>query len=472
MKSYRARISVNDLNKNSDAHIEKEVLVCGWIRSVRNAKAFSFIVINDGSTINNIQVIADNKLANYEAVSKLLAGASLAITGKLVKSTGKEQGVEIQATSIEIVGTVPEDYPLQKKGTSLEFLREISYLRPRTNTFGAVFRVKHAISFATHEFYNKNGFFYINTPIITGSDCEGAGEMFSVTKLPLNNVPKVNGAIDFSQDYFGKETHLTVSGQLEGECYALALGKVYTFGPTFRAENSNTTRHLSEFWMIEPEVAFADLDEIATLATNYVKYLIGYVMDNCMKELEFFQTHYQKDLIATLSHVRNSDFKRVTYTEAVDILIKASDKVKFEFPVKWGIDLQTEHERYLTEKHFNAPTIVTNYPKNIKAFYMKQNENEEAGKETVRAMDILVPGIGEIVGGSQREDDPERLLKRIREMKLKEEDYWWYLNLRKFGGAPHAGFGLGLERIVMYLTGMSNIRDVIAFPRTPKNAEF
>jgi asparaginyl-tRNA synthetase len=441
--------------------IDTDATVKGWIRSVRNSKKFSFIVLNDGSSQESLQIVVDAVLPNYTEVAALLAGSAVAITGRLVKSGGKNQSVEMQATTVEIIGAVDDTFPLQKKATSLEFLREQAHLRIRTNTFGAVMRVRHHLAMATHKFFSDRGFFYLNSPIISGVDAEGAGEMFHVKSSV--------------KDYFGadKETYLCVTGQLEGECYAMGLGSVYTFGPTFRSENSNTTRHLSEFWMIEPEVAFADLDEIAGLATDYIKYLISYALDNASKELEFLYSRedatVSKDHLDILKHVRDANFARVTYTEAIEILSKVDPSVKkFEYPTQWGSELQSEHERYLAEVHFKLPVIVTDYPKEFKAFYMKLNSD---GK-TVRAMDILVPGIGEIIGGSQREDNLEKLEKRMDELKMNKEPLWWYLDLRRFGSVPHAGFGLGFERALMYITGMNNIRDVIPFPRTPKNCDF
>lgn len=441
--------------------------VKGWVRSVRKSKKFSFMVINDGTTQLNLQAIVDADLPNYEAVASLLIGSSVSITGTLVESRGK-QPVEMQAKSVEIIQATDESYPLQKKATSLEFLREQAHLRPRTQTFSAVFRVRHALAMATHEFFSDRGFYYLNSPIISAVDGEGAGEMFKVSTMDLTKVPVKDGKADHTEDYFGKEVSLCVTGQLEGECYALALGSIYTFGPTFRAENSNTTRHLSEFWMIEPEVAFADLNEIAGLATDYIKYLIKYALLKCPDEMEFLATREgaPEGLLEMLTHVRDSDFIRITYTEAVDILAKSGKK--FEYPCNWGAELQTEHERFLTEEHFKMPVIVTDYPKEFKAFYMKQNED---GK-TVRAMDVLVPGIGEIIGGSQREDDLAKLEARMDHDKMDKSGYWWYLDLRRYGSVPHAGFGLGFERAIMYITGMSNIRDAIPFPRTPKNCDF
>ncbi len=451
--------------------VDCDITIRGWIRSVRKSKHFSFLVLNDGTTINNLQVIVDATLSDYEKISTFLTGTSIEVFGKLVKSQGKGQSLEVQAKSVNVLGLAPENYPLQKKATSLEFLREVAHLRPRTQLFGAIFRLRHALAMATHSFFDKEGFYYLHSPIISGSDCEGAGEMFLVTTLDVNNLPMVDGKPDHSKDYFGKETHLTVSGQLQGECFAMGLNKVYTFGPTFRAENSNTPRHLAEFWMIEPEMAFYDLDDNANLAASYIKYLISYALEKCPEEMEYFSKRLEEENkdaghIERLKLVRDSEFKRITYTEAVEILSKSNKK--FEFPTHWGAELQTEHERYLTEVHFKAPVIVTDYPKGFKAFYMKLNDDQK----TVRAMDVLVPGVGEIIGGSQREEDFEKLSKRIKELGMKEEDYSWYLDLRRFGSVPHSGFGLGFERAMMYISGMSNIRDVIPFPRTPKNAEF
>jgi asparaginyl-tRNA synthetase len=456
--------------------IDVDATVKGWIRSVRNSKKFSFIVLNDGSCQDSLQIIVDEVLPNYAEVAALLSGSAVAITGRLVKGGGKVQSIEMQAKSVEIIGKTDESYPLQKKATSLEFLRENAHLRIRTNTFGAIMRVRHHLAMATHEFFSKRGFFYLNSPIISGVDAEGAGEMFTISTLAtdITKAPKTKeGKLDFTRDYFGKETFLAVTGQLEGECYAMGLGAIYTFGPTFRSENSNTTRHLSEFWMIEPEVAFADLDEIAELAADYIKYLISYSLEHASKELEFLFSREEstapQNHLEILKHVRDSKFHRVTYTEAMDILSKVDPKVKkFEYPTQWGNELQTEHERYLAEEHFKMPVIVTDYPKEFKAFYMKLNPD---GK-TVRAMDILVPGIGEIIGGSQREDNLERLEKRMDEMNMHKDPLWWYLDLRRFGSVPHAGFGLGFERALMYITGVNNIRDVIPFPRTPKNCDF
>ncbi|MFO8067202.1 MAG: asparagine--tRNA ligase [Bacteroidales bacterium] len=463
------RSIVKDLLKNGEKHLNKEVNIKGWVRTKRGNKNVAFIAVNDGSIIHSIQVVIDIAEFNDEAtIKKITTGACISATGTLVESKGQGQAVEILGKKIEVYGEAdPEKYPLQKKGHSLEFLREIAHLRPRTNTFGAILRLRHALSFAIHKFYNDNGFYYLHTPIITGSDCEGAGAMFRVTTLDLSNPPKTkDGKIDYSQDFFGKETNLTVSGQLEGELGALALSNIYTFGPTFRAENSNTTRHLSEFWMIEPEMAFYDIDDNMDLAENFLKYLITYVLDNCLDDLEFLQKMYDKELIDRLKFVTSNTFKRLTYTEAIDILEKSGQK--FEFPVSWGVDLQSEHERYLVENHFKKPVILTDYPKDIKAFYMKLNDD---GK-TVRAMDVLFPKIGEIIGGSQREEDFEKLIGRVKEMGIHEQDVWWYLDTRRFGTAPHSGFGLGFERLMLFLSGMGNIRDVIPFPRAPQNAEF
>ena len=452
----------------SSPGLGSNVLVKGWVRTKRENKNIVFIALNDGSTIKNIQIVVDTALFKVDMLKDITTGACLAVTGKLVESQGQGQSFEINAKSIEIYGkSDPETYPLQKKGHSMEFLREIAHLRFRTNTFGAVFRIRHAMAFAIHKYFNDKGFFYLHTPIITGSDCEGAGEMFHVTTMDLKNMPRnEDGSVDFRNDFFGKETNLTVSGQLEGELGALALGDIYTFGPTFRAENSNTPRHLAEFWMIEPEMSFYDLNDNMDLAEEFVKYLIRYALDNCHEDIEFLNNMIDKALIERLNFVLENEFVRITYTEAVSIL-SASGK-KWEYQVGWGRDLQAEHERYLVEEHFKRPVILTDYPKEIKAFYMKQNDD---GK-TVRAMDVLFPGIGEIIGGSQREEQYDRLLARIKEMKLPEKDLGWYLDARKFGTAPHSGFGLGFERLILFVTGMSNIRDVIPFPRTPKNAEF
>lgn len=445
-----------------------EVLVKGWVRTRRGNKNVAFIALNDGSTINNIQIVADMAKFDEALIKNVTTGACLWAKGTLAESQGQGQQVEIQASEIGIYGTAdPDTYPLQKKGHSMEFLREIAHLRPRTNTFGAVLRMRHAMAFAVHKYYNEKGFYYLHTPIITGSDCEGAGEMFHVTTFDLNDIPRnEDKTINYREDFFGKETNLTVSGQLEGELGALALGEIYTFGPTFRAENSNTPRHLAEFWMIEPEMAFYDITDNMDLAEEFLKYLISYALEHCTDDLNFLNSMVDKGLLERLRFVLDNEFIRITYTEAVEVLT-ASDR-KWEFPVAWGRDLQAEHERYLVEQHYKRPVIITNYPREIKAFYMKQNDD---GK-TVRAMDVLFPGIGEIIGGSQREEVYEKLLTRIKEMDLKESDFWWYLETRRFGTAPHSGFGLGFERLMLFMTGMSNIRDVIPFPRTPKNAEF
>lgn len=449
-------------------NLDTPILAKGWVRTKRGNKAVAFIALNDGSTIHNIQVVVDFEKISEEEIRLVTTGACIAVHGILVASQGKGQAVEIVATSIEVYGTAdPETFPLQKKGHSLEFLREIAHLRPRTNTFGAVLRIRHAMAFAIHNYFNDKGFCYVHTPIITGSDAEGAGAMFQVTALDLNNIPKnEQGTPDYKQDFFGKATNLTVSGQLEGELAAMALSEIYTFGPTFRAENSNTTRHLAEFWMVEPEVAFNELKDNMDLAEDFLKYLISYALKHCADDLQFLNEMYDKELLARLSFVVENDFQRLTYTEGVEILKNSGHK--FEYKVDWGTDLQSEHERYLVEKHFNKPVILTDYPKDIKAFYMKLNED---GK-TVRAMDVLFPGIGEIIGGSQREDDYNKLKSRIEQMNIHEEQLWWYMDTRKFGSCPHAGFGLGFERLILFVTGMGNIRDVIPFPRTPMNAEF
>ncbi len=448
--------------------IGQEISVKGWVRTRRGNKQVQFVALNDGSTIKNIQIVFDMDKFSEEQLKPITTGASIHVTGLLVESLGKGQTAEIQAKTLEIYGIAdPETYPLQKKGHTLEFLREKAHLRPRTNTFGAVLRIRSTLAFAIHKFFNERGFFYLNTPLITASDCEGAGAMFQVTTLDLNNVPKTkDGQIDYSADFFSKPTALTVSGQLEGELGATALGAIYTFGPTFRAEHSNTPRHLSEFWMIEPEVAFIEIEENMDLAEAFVKYCINYALENAKDDIDFLAQMYDHDLIARLQSVVNNDFVRLSYTEGVEILEKSGKK--FEFPVYWGADLQSEHERYLVEEHFKKPVIMTDYPKEIKAFYMKLNED---GK-TVRAMDVLFPKIGEIIGGSEREENYDKLLKRINELNIPMKDMWWYLDTRRFGTCPHAGFGLGFERLILFVTGMQNIRDVIPFPRTPKNAEF
>ncbi|MCP4179464.1 MAG: asparagine--tRNA ligase [bacterium] len=449
---------------------DNSVNVAGWVRTRRDSKGgFSFIELNDGSCFANLQILADAGLENYKTeITKLFPGSSISVMGKLVKSPGGGQSVEIQAERIKVLGYCkPEDYPLQKQRISFERLREVAHLRVRTNTFGAVARVRDQLAYATHKFYHERGFYYFHAPIITCSDCEGAGEMFQVTTMNLDKLPKTNdNKIDFNQDFFARPASLTVSGQLEAETYASALGNVYTFGPTFRAENSNTRRHLSEFWMIEPEMAFADLSDDADLAEDYIKYLMKSVIDNCMEDLTFFDKRISKGLIENLTNIANSTFVRITYTEAIEILSKAD--AKFEFIPSWGADMQSEHERYLTEVHFKAPVIVVDYPKEIKAFYMRMNDDNK----TVAAMDVLVPGVGEIIGGSQREERYDVLIERIKELGQDPKDFWWYLDLRKFGSVPHAGFGLGFGRMVQFCTGMQNIRDVVPFPRTPRNAEF
>lgn len=460
--------TVKSIYRNTADYANKEVTLGGWIRTMRVSKNFGFIELNDGSFFKNIQIVFEaDTLSNYAEITKLGVGAAIIVKGLLVETPEAKQPFEVKAQEIAIEGTSTPDYPLQKKRHSVEFLRQIAYLRPRTNMFSAIFRVRSLIAYAIHQFFQDKGFVYAHTPIITGSDCEGAGEMFRVTTLDLNNLPKKeDGTVDFSKDFFGKETNLTVSGQLSAETFAMAFRNVYTFGPTFRAENSNTARHAAEFWMIEPEMAFADLEDNMEVAEEMLKYIIQYVLDNAPEEMEFFNSFVDKGLLDRLHNILNNDFGRVTYTEAVDLLIKSGKK--FEYPVSWGIDLQTEHERYLTEEIFKKPVFVTDYPKDIKAFYMRMNDDNK----TVAAMDLLVPGVGEIIGGSQREERLELLEKRMDELGLKKEDYWWYLDLRKYGGTRHSGYGLGFERAVMYLTGMSNIRDVLPYPRTVKNAEF
>ncbi|NLM35672.1 MAG: asparagine--tRNA ligase [Clostridiales bacterium] len=460
-------ILVKELFRNTSQYLDKTITVSGWVRTLRASNAFGFIELNDGSFLKNIQIVFDQNLENFKDIAKVNVSTSLRVTGKLVATPQAKQPFEIQASEVVVEGLSSPDYPLQKKRHSFEFLREIAHLRPRSNTFSAVFRVRSLASYAIHKFFQERGFIYTHTPIITGSDCEGAGEMFRVTTLDIDNPPKKeDGSIDFSEDFFGKETNLTVSGQLAAEAYALAFRNVYTFGPTFRAENSNTTKHAAEFWMIEPEIAFADLEDDMQLAEDMIKYIINYVMENAPEEMEFFNTFIDKGLLDRLNNVVSSDFARITYTEAIELLQKSGEN--FTYPVDWGCDLQTEHERYITEKVFKKPVFVTDYPKEIKAFYMRLNDDNK----TVAAMDLLVPGVGEIIGGSQREERLDLLEKRIEELGLKKEEYWWYLELRKYGGTKHAGFGLGFERIIMYITGMGNIRDVIPFPRTPKNALF
>lgn len=459
------RIKINQLTSND---IGKTVTIKGWIRTVRDQKSFAFVNINDGSKLSGLQAVINADTPNYDDTLKnLTTGTSVAITGNLVQSPGKGQAFELQATNVEVIGTCDaESYPLQKKQHTFEFLRTIAHLRPRTNTIGAVSRVRNALSFATHKFFQERGFLYVHTPIITGSDCEGAGQMFRVTTLDISNPPKIQNKIDDSQDFFGKPTFLTVSGQLEGEAYACALSDVYTFGPTFRAENSNTSRHLAEFWMIEPEMAFADLNDNMDCAEAYLKYTLKHLLEHCADDMKFFNDMISKGVIDKLENVIKEPFQRLTYTEAIDILQKSSKK--FEFPVAWGTDLQSEHERYLAEEYFKKPVILINYPQKIKSFYMKLNDDNK----TVAAMDVLVPSVGEIIGGSQREDNLQILEARMDALGLNKQDYWWFLELRKYGSVPHAGFGLGLERLILFSTGMENIRDVIPFPRYPKHAEF
>lgn len=458
---------IKSLYRNSREYLSKEVKISGWIRTLRVSKAFGFIEVNDGSFFKSIQVVFGDNLENFKEVSKLSISSSITVIGTLVETPEAKQPFEIQAKEIIIEGLSASDYPLQKKRHSFEYLRTIAHLRPRSNAFSAVFRVRSVAAYAIHKFFQEQGFVYTHTPILTGSDCEGAGEMFKVTTLDLHSIPKTEeGAIDYKKDFFGKETNLTVSGQLNAETFALAFRNVYTFGPTFRSENSNTTRHAAEFWMIEPEIAFADLADDMELAEDMLKYVMKYVIDECPEEMDFFNQFIDKGLLDRLNHVINSDFGKITYTEAVEILKNCGRM--FEYPVQWGIDLQTEHERYLTEEYFKKPVFVTDYPKEIKAFYMRMNEDNK----TVAAMDCLVPGIGEIIGGSQREERLHVLKSRMAELNLNEEDYWWYLELRKYGGTKHAGFGLGFERLIMYITGMGNIRDVIPFPRTTGQSEF
>ena len=460
-------IEIKQLYRNKEEYIDKTVKVAGWIRTSRMSKNFGFIELNDGTFFKNMQIVIDEKLDNFKEVGKLPISTSLLVEGTLVATQNAKQPVEIQATKITVEGESDSSYPLQKKRHTVEYLRTIAHLRPRSNMFSAAFRVRSVAAYAIHKFFQERNFVYAHSPIITGSDCEGAGEMFRLTTLDLNDVPKTeDGKVDYSKDFFGKEANLTVSGQLNAEIMALAFRNVYTFGPTFRAENSYTGRHASEFWMIEPEIAFADLEDNMELAEDMIKYIINYVLENCPEEMTFFNSFVDKGLLERLNKIVNSEFTKITYTKAIELLLESGHK--FEYPVEWGCDLQTEHERYITEQIYNAPVFVTDYPKEIKAFYMRMNED---GK-TVRAMDLLVPGVGEIIGGSQREERYDVLLDRIHECGLNEEDYWRYLELRKYGTATHSGFGLGFERIIMYLTGISNIRDVIPFPRTPKNAEF
>lgn len=460
-------ITLKEIFKDTSSSMNKPIQIGGWVRTIRDQKTFGFIELNDGTHFKNIQVVIEESLANFSEVIKLSVGSALIVEGVLVESPGAKQPFEVKATKVLVEGESTPDYPLQKKRHSFEYLRTIAHLRPRTNTFAAVFRVRSLAAFAIHKFFQERGFVYVHTPIITGSDCEGAGEMFRISTLDPNNPPRdEQGKIDYSKDFFGKETNLTVSGQLEAETYAMAFRNVYTFGPTFRAENSNTARHAAEFWMIEPEMAFADLNDDMKLAEDMLKYLINYLLEQAPEEMEFFNNFIDNGLLERLKHVAGADFGHVTYTEAVEILKKVNSQ--FEYPVDWGNDLQTEHERYLTEQIFKKPVFVTDYPKEIKAFYMRLNDDNR----TVRAMDLLVPGVGEIIGGSQREERLELLEQRMQEMGLPKEDYWWYLDLRKFGGTRHAGFGLGFERAIMYITGMGNIRDVVSFPRTVRTAEF
>ncbi len=462
------KVAIKHLFREPAEYVGKSIKVCGWVRTIRESKTFGFIELNDGSFFKNIQVVfEDEKLSNFKEVTKLTVGSSVVVEGDLVETPGAKQPFEIKATKIDIEGLAPQDYPLQKKRHSLEFLRTIAHLRPRTNTFSAVFRVRSLAAYAIHKFFQERNFVYVHTPIITGSDCEGAGAMFRVTTLDLENLPRdEKGKVDCSKDFFGRETNLTVSGQLAAETHCMAFGNVYTFGPTFRAENSNTTRHAAEFWMIEPEIAFADLKDDMALAEDMLKYVINYVMENAPEDMEFFNSFIDNTLFDRLNNVVTSDFGHITYTEAIKLLEK--EKGRFEYPVSWGSDLQTEHERFITEQVFKKPVFVTDYPKDIKAFYMRMNDDNQ----TVAAMDCLVPGVGEIIGGSQREERLDVLERRMAELGLNKEDYWWYLDLRRFGGTKHAGFGLGFERAIMYMTGMSNIRDVVSFPRTVKSAEF
>ena len=459
---------LRELFRNADQYADQEVIVKGWVRNNRNSNKFGFIELNDGSFFKSVQVVYEEEfIDNFEEISKAYVATALAVRGIVTLTPNAKQPFEIKAKEIVVEATSTPDYPLQPKRHSMEFLREIAHLRPRSNTFAAVFRVRSLVAYAIHKFFQEQNFVYVHTPIITGSDCEGAGEMFRVTTLDMNDLPKTEeGKIDYSKDFFGKETNLTVSGQLEGETFAMAFRNIYTFGPTFRAENSNTARHASEFWMIEPEIAFADLKDNMELAEAMIKYIINYVMENAPEEMAFFNSFVDKGLIERLNHIVNSEFGHITYTESVEILKKSGKE--FQYPVEWGVDLQTEHERFLTEEVFKKPLFVTDYPKEIKAFYMRLNDD---GK-TVAACDLLVPGVGEIIGGSQREERLEVLTERMKELGLHEEDYWWYLDLRKYGGVKHSGYGLGFERIIMYITGMSNIRDVLPFPRTPKTAEF
>ena len=461
------KLFIKNLYKDPAKYFNKEIHLSGWVRTVRDSKTFGFIELNDGTFFKNVQIVFDDLLSNFDDICKLTISSSIKVTGILLETPNAKQPFELKATNIVIVNVSDSDYPLQKKRHSVEFLRTIAHLRPRTNTFNAVFRVRSVLAYAIHKFFQEQDFVYVNTPLITASDCEGAGEMFNVNSFDLENVPKTeDGTVDFSKDFFGKPAHLTVSGQLNGETFATAFRNIYTFGPTFRAENSNTVKHAAEFWMIEPEFCFADLKDDMDLAENMLKYIISYTLENCKEEMDFFDKFVEPGLLDKLNNIVNSEFGRISYTDAVKELEKYNDK--FEFPVSWGVDLQTEHERFLSEQIFKKPVFVTDYPAEIKAFYMKQNPD---GK-TVAATDLLAPGIGEIIGGSQREDNLEILKEKIKQIGMNEEDYWWYLDLRKYGSVPHSGFGLGFERLIMYVTGMGNIRDVIPFPRTPKNCEF
>lgn len=461
------KLTIREIYRNTDNYIGNKVTIEGWTKTVRDSKIFGFLELNDGSFFKNIQVVFDDKLSNFSEISKLSISSSVKVTGNLVKTDGAKQPFEIKADSIEIYNVSDSDYPLQKKRHTFEYLRTIAHLRPRTNTFNAVFRVRSVASYAIHKFFQERNFVYVHSPILTSSDAEGAGEMFRVTNFDLNNLPKTDdGLVDDSKDFFGRKAHLTVSGQLDVENYAFAFRNVYTFGPTFRAENSNTVKHAAEFWMIEPEICFADLKDDMDLAEDMLKFVISYVLENCPEEMEFFNYFVDNTLLERLKNIVNSNFGRISYTDAIKELERVNDK--FEYKVSWGCDLQTEHERYLSEVVFKKPVFVTDYPMDIKAFYMKQNPD---GK-TVAAADLLAPGIGEIIGGSQREENLEKLEKRMNDLGLNKEDYWWYLDLRRFGSVTHSGFGLGFERLIMYITGMGNIRDVIPFPRTPNNCEF
>ncbi len=463
-----SKVCVKSLFRSSGDYIGTEITVSGWARTIRDSKSLGFIELNDGTFFKNLQIVfEDNKIDNFKQIAKLGVGSAITVTGMLVATPEARQPFEVKASKIEIDGECPSDYPLQKKRHGVEFLRTVAHLRPRTNMYSAVFRVRSEVAFAIHKFFNERGFVYVHTPVITASDCEGAGEMFQITTLDMQNPPlKEDGTVDYSQDFFGKKASLTVSGQLEAEIYAMAFKNIYTFGPTFRAENSNTPRHASEFWMIEPEMAFAELSDDMDIAEELLKYIINHVLTTLPEEMEFFNKFVDKGLLDRLNNIVSQDFARINYTEAIDLLLKSGEK--FEYPVKWGMDLQSEHERYITEKVFGKPVFVTGYPKEIKAFYMRLNDDNK----TVAAMDLLAPGIGEIMGGSQREERLDILENRIQELGMDKKDYWWYLELRKFGGVKHSGFGLGFERVIMYLTGMGNIRDVLPFPRTPKSAEF